>query len=43
MPSPYEALNYDLSVDYTQPPEIVLEDEAATWAHDVLKAAGKSA
>jgi hypothetical protein len=39
----YEALNYDLSVDYTQPSEIVLEGEAAMWAHNVLKAAGKSA
>jgi hypothetical protein len=28
----YDALNYDLSVDYTRPPEVPLQGEAAAWA-----------
>jgi hypothetical protein len=37
----YDALNYDLSVNDAQPPEIPLEAEAAVWASDLLKDAGK--
>jgi len=36
----YDLLNYDLSVDYTHPPEVPLEGEAATWAKECLRAAG---
>jgi hypothetical protein len=36
----YDALSYDLSVDYTQPPEIPLEGEAALWARQCVQAAG---
>ncbi|MBI4790089.1 MAG: DUF4058 family protein [Chloroflexi bacterium] len=36
----YDALNYDLSVDYTRPPEVPLESETATWASERLRAAG---
>lgn len=36
----YDALNYDLSVDYTRPPEVPLEGEAAAWAAELLRAAG---
>ena len=39
----YDALNYDLSVDYTQPSEVPLEGEVATWAPGVLRSAGKIA
>jgi hypothetical protein len=35
----YDALNYDLSVDYTRPPEVPLEEEAARWAVEHLQAA----
>jgi hypothetical protein len=33
----YDALSYDLSVDYTQPPEIALEGEAALWAQQCVQ------
>ena len=36
----YDALSYDLSVDYTQPPEITLEGEAALWGRQCVQAAG---
>jgi hypothetical protein len=36
----YDALNYDLSVDYTRPPEVPLEAEAAAWAVERLRAYG---
>ena len=39
----YDALNYDLSVDYTRPPEVPLKGEAATWASEQLSAAGFAA
>jgi len=39
--SDYDALNYDLSVNYTQPPEIPLEGEAAAWTRHLLRDAGK--
>jgi hypothetical protein len=35
----YDALSYDLSVDYTRPSDVPLEG-AAAWAHERLKAAG---
>jgi len=37
----YDALNYDLSVDYTRSPESPLPASAAAWAADLLRAAGK--
>lgn len=36
----YDALSYDLSVDYTRPPEIALEGEAALWGRQCVQAAG---
>jgi hypothetical protein len=36
----YDALNYDLSVDYTRSPEVPLEGEDAAWAAECLQAAG---
>jgi hypothetical protein len=36
----YDALNYDLAVDYARPPEIPLEGEAARWAVQHLRNAG---
>lgn len=36
----YDALNYDLSVDYTRPPEVPLEGEAAAWVAKRLRVAG---
>ncbi|MCI0690961.1 DUF4058 family protein [candidate division KSB1 bacterium] len=36
----YDALNYDLSVDYTRAPEVPLEGDAAVWADERLRAAG---
>jgi hypothetical protein len=36
----YDALNYDLSVDYTRPPDVRLAGEAAAWAVAHLQAAG---
>ncbi len=38
--SVYDALSYDLSVDYRHPPEIRLTGEVATWAVKHLEAAG---
>jgi hypothetical protein len=32
-----DALNYDLSLDYSRPPEIPLEGEAAAWAAECLR------
>jgi len=37
----YDLLNYDLSVDYTRPPEVPLEGEAAIWANEILKTSGE--
>jgi hypothetical protein len=39
----YDELGYDLSVNYTQPPEIPLTGETAVWATEQLQAAGFSA
>ncbi len=36
----YDTLNYDLSVDYSRPPEVPLDDEATAWARAQLQAAG---
>lgn len=36
----YDALNYDLSVDYTQPPEVPLEEEESAWVTEQLQTAG---
>jgi hypothetical protein len=33
----YDAIGYDLLLDYTQPPDVPLEDEAATWAASLLQ------
>lgn len=38
----YDALNYHLSVDYTHPPKIPLNQEEAAWAIERLQAAGLS-
>jgi hypothetical protein len=35
----YDLLGYHLAVDYTQPPEIPLDDEAAAWAMELLRVA----
>ncbi|MBI4584799.1 MAG: DUF4058 family protein [Planctomycetes bacterium] len=37
----YDALSYDLSVDYSRPPEVALKGEFGAWATERLKAAGK--
>ncbi len=39
----YDALNYDLSVDYTHPPQVPLENDAARWANALLRRAHTSA
>jgi hypothetical protein len=40
----YDDFGYDLSVDYTRPPEIVLAEVAAVWANGLLqKASSKPA
>jgi hypothetical protein len=39
--SVYDLLGYDLALDYTQPPEVVLEGKALHFADDLLRAAGK--
>ncbi len=36
----YDALNYDLSVNYARPPEMPLPEAAARWATERLRAAG---
>jgi hypothetical protein len=41
--SVYDSLNYDLSVDYTRPPDVPLEGTAEAWAADHLRAAGFAA
>ncbi|MBM3225603.1 MAG: DUF4058 family protein, partial [Candidatus Tectomicrobia bacterium] len=33
----YDLLGYDLAVDYTQPPDIPLRREDATWAEHLLR------
>jgi hypothetical protein len=35
----YEALNYDLTIDYSCPPEVPLEGDDAQWAEERLRAA----
>jgi len=35
----YDAYRYDLSVDYTRPPEVPLEGDDAQWAEERLRAA----
>jgi hypothetical protein len=35
----YDALNYDLSVDYTHPPEVPIKDETITWVIEHLRSA----
>ena len=35
----YDALSYDLSVDYTHPPDVPLDDAAAEWARKHMQAA----
>ena len=35
----YDTLGYDLIVDYTRPPDVPLEGEAATWAAERVRAA----
>ncbi len=34
----YDEMGYDLAVDYTRPPEVPLEGEAAAWAEERLRA-----
>jgi hypothetical protein len=36
----YDALNYDLSVDYTRPPEVPLDEKNAAWADECVREAG---
>ncbi len=36
----YDALGYDLSVDYTKPPDIALGEEDARWVGEHLRAVG---
>lgn len=36
----YDTFGYDLSIDYTRPPEVPLEGEAATWVAERLRKAG---
>ena len=36
----YDDFGYDLSVNYTKPPEIPLEGETAVWADSILQQAG---
>ena len=36
----YDALNYDLTIDYTHPPEPSLAGDAAIWARKLLREAG---
>jgi hypothetical protein len=38
----YDALSYDLSVDYTHPPEVPLDHQAEAWARETLQSAGIS-
>ena len=33
----YDALRYDLTIDYTRPPDVPLEGEAAAWANEHLR------
>jgi len=32
----YDSLNYDLELDYANPPDVPLKDEAAKWADSLL-------
>jgi hypothetical protein len=36
----YDTLNYDLIIDYSQPPQPSLEGDEATWASELLREAG---
>jgi hypothetical protein len=36
----YDTLNYDLIIDYTQPPQPPLEGDEAIWASELLREAG---
>jgi Protein of unknown function (DUF4058) len=36
----YDLVGYDLALDYTQPPEILLPPEDAAWAETLLRSAG---
>jgi hypothetical protein len=36
----YDTLNYDLIIDYTQPPQPPLERDESTWASELLREAG---
>ena len=36
----YDALNYDLSIDYTRPPEVPLPERWSRWANARLRASG---
>ena len=37
----YDLSGFDLVIDYTQPPDVPLPPEAAAWADNLLRAAGK--
>jgi hypothetical protein len=36
----YDQCGYDLNADYTRPPEIPLDPQAAAWSDELLRAAG---
>jgi hypothetical protein len=36
----YDALSYDLSVDYARPPDVPLEGVAAEWSQELLRTGG---
>jgi hypothetical protein len=38
--SMFDALGFDLSIDYTRPPEISLPDKEAAWAQEHLRSQG---
>lgn len=38
----YDTLNYDLIIDYSQPPQPPLEGDEAIWASELLREAGIS-
>ena len=37
----YHFNGFDLAIDYTQPPDVPLPPEVASWADALLRAAGK--
>lgn len=39
--SVYDQLGYDISIDYSQPPEVTLDRENETWADQLLRGAGR--